>query len=53
MRGLRIIPGDAASAAAFRGRNRVRRFLQNQVAGCDHTQVDVEFGLVIRSLPHI
>ena len=26
VRGLRIIPGDAASAAAFRGRNRVRRF---------------------------
>jgi len=26
VRGLRIIPGDAASSAAFRARNRVRRF---------------------------
>ena len=26
VRGLRIIPGDASSAAAFRGKNRVRRF---------------------------
>jgi len=26
VRGVRIIPGDASSAAAFRGKNRVRRF---------------------------